>query len=274
MNTFLSPMFVEHVDRLAVGLEPLDALSATRIARPVGVAVDGSPLVLPNTPPWPEPSATSGLMTLPRHGSGRFVLLFASGVDTPVILRLVPADRRFVPRRMQFTFVDEATVLNAEQAGIDITAAGRAWRPRLFPGAAYDVPHTATGVRGTVTRAGAPVRWTRVEAMLAGKIVGRAHGDDRGEFLLVLGPNDDVTGTGDLVSPIEVTIDVYARDPALPLDAHDSIADLPLEKAAAPGSATDDVSDGKALPDHYVQVASLPNHPLTLGRLSSVPIAA
>lgn len=261
MNVFLPPSYVERVDRLAVGLEPLDALSATRIARPVDVTLDAPP-------------TAPALLTLPRHGSGRFVLLFDDGVDTPVSFRIVPADRRFVPRRMQFAFVDEATVLAAEQAGADVPTETRAWRPRLFPGAAYDVPHTATGVRGTVTKSGAPVRWTRVEASIDGTVVGRAHGDDRGEFLLVLGPNGDVSGTGDLVSPIDVTIDVYARNPALPVDPADGLADLPLEAAANPGALPDDVSDGKTLPDHYVQVASLAAHPLPLGRLSSVPIAA
>lgn len=259
MNTFVPANFVEHVDRLAVGLEPLDALSTMRIARPVDVVLDAAPALSP--------------LALPRHGSGRFVLLFASGVDTPVSLRLVPADRRFVPRRMTFPFLDETAVLHAEQTGDDVPAASRAWRPRLFPGAAYDVPHTATGVRGTVTRGGTPVRWTRVEASLAGTPIGLAHGDDRGEFLLVLGPNGDVSGTGDLVSPIDVTIDVYARDPALPEDPSDPLADLPLETAAAPGSATDGVSDGTTHPDNYVQVANLADHPLPLGRLSSVPIA-
>lgn len=273
MNTFVPSIFDEHVDRLALGLEPLDAVSATRIARTVDVALDGPPVVPPRTPPWPEPSAASGLLTLPRHGSGRFVLLFSVGVDTPVSLRLVPADRRFVPRRMQFAFIDEATVLTAEQAGTDVPTTSRAWRPLLFPGAGYDVAQTSTGIRGTVTRAGVPVRWTRVEASVAGRVIGRAHGDDRGEFLLVLGPNTDISGTGDLVSPVAVTIDVYARNPPLPRDPVDPLADLPLELAAAPGAATDDVSSGETLPNNYAQVASLVDHPVILGRLSSLPIA-
>lgn len=274
MNRFLASEFVEHVDRLAIGLEPLDALSSSRIARPVDVALDGSPFVLPYSPPWPEPSPVAGLVALPRHGSGRFVLLFSSGVDTPVTLRLVPRNRRFVPRKLKFTFIDETTVLDAERAGADVPASSRTWRPRLFPGAAYDVSSSATGIRGTVTHADKPVRWTRIEASVDGQPIGLAHGDDRGEFLLVLGPNTDVSGTGDLVSPLDVTIDVYARSPALPQRATDPLADLPLETAAAPGSGTDPVSDGTTLPNLYVQVASLVDHPVTLGRISSVPIAA
>jgi hypothetical protein len=273
MNEFLPSIFDERVYRLALGIEPLDAITAGRIAQPVDVTLDGAPLVSPYTPPWPEPSAAAGLFALPRHSSGRFVLLFDSKVDTPLSLRLVPADRRYVPRRMTFSFVDEATVLADEAANADLPTWSRAWRPLLFPGAAYEVQQTATGVRGTVTSGGAPVRWTRVEASIEGTVIGRAQGDDRGEFLLVLGPNTDVSGTGDLVSPTAVTIDVYARDPALPQDAGDPLADLPLETAAGPSVTPDGVSDGVDLPDHYVQVASLVDHPVILGRLSSLPIA-
>jgi hypothetical protein len=266
MNEFLPSIFDERVYRLALGLEPLDAITAGRIAQPVDVTLDGSPVVGPDTPPWPEPSGASGLFALPRHRSGRFVLLHDSKVDTPVSLRLVPADRRYVPRRITFAFLDEA-------AGGNAPTWSRAWRPLLFPGAAYNVEQTATGIRGTVTSGGASVRWTRVEASIAGTVIGRAHGDDRGEFLLVLGPNTDVSGTGDLVSPTDVTIDVYGRNPALPQDPSDPLADLPLETAAAPGVTPDDVSNGVDLPDHYVQVASLIDHPVILGRLSSLPIA-
>jgi len=267
MNEFLPSIFDERVYRLALGLEPLDAVTSGRIAQPLEVALDGPPDVTPDTPPWPAPSPATGLYALPRHGSGRFVLLFDSKVDSPVTLRLVPADRRYVPRRMTFAFLDEAA------GGFDAPTWSRAWRPSLFPGAAYDVQQTATGVRGTVTSGGVPVRWTRVEASIAGTVIGRAHGDDRGEFLLVLGPNTDVSGTGDLVSPTAVTIDVYAQNPAPPQDPADPLADLPLETAAGPGVTPDDVSDGVDLPTNYVQVASLVDHPVILGRLSSLPIA-
>jgi hypothetical protein len=254
VSTFLEDPYVELVHRLALGLEPRDAVSLTRIARRVDVAIDGRA-----TP-------------LSRHGSGRYVLLFDRGVDTPVTLRLIPRDRRYVPRRMTFAIVDEATVLAAEgPPPDDVPSASRAWRPLLFPGAGYDAAGTATGVRGHVARAGGPVRWTRVEATADGHVIGRAHGDDRGEFLLVLGRN--VGAIGDLVSPLPVTITVYARDPALVVDAADPLSDLPVEAAAGPGAPTDDVSLGVTLPDNYVQVAQLADHLLTLGRLSSVPIA-
>jgi hypothetical protein len=254
MNSFLPEHFVERVDRLALGLEPRDAVSRLRPARLVDVVLDGPP----------ERPA------LYRHGSGRYVLLFAEHVDTPVAVRLVPRDRRYVPRRLEFAIPDLQAVLTAEGAGADVPTMSRVWGPILYPGAAYDVVDTQTCVRGRVTRGGHPVRWTRVEATADGHVIGRAHGDDRGEFLLVLGQNTDAVG--DLTPTLAVTIDVFARDPALAVDPADPLGDLPLETAAAAGAPVDDVSTGVALPDHYVLVAHLPDHPLTLGRLTSVPI--
>jgi len=169
-------------------------------------------------------------------------------------------------------------VLDAEADGTDVLAAARAWRPVLFPGAAYDIAATRSGVRGRVTRAGVPVRWTRVEAIVDGHVIGHAHGDDRGEFLLVLGQNTGAVG--DLTRMLEVTIDVYGRDAALPVSPTDPLGDLPLEDAAAAGANVDPVSTGITLPGGHVTLpagyalaAHLPLQTLTLGRLTSLPIA-
>ena len=122
---------------------------------------------------------------------------------------------------------------------------------------------TASGIRGSVTRAGAPVRWTRVEAKVGGTVVAHAQGDDRGEFLLVLGP---IAGAiGDLVSPLAVSLTIHAPE--------DPLADLPVEDPTDPGVAPEDMLTGVRLPEHYAQIAELPDHPLPLGRLQSVPIS-
>jgi hypothetical protein len=257
VNSFLPATFAEHVDRLALGLEPRDAISRLRPARRIDVTIDAPPQL--------------GRRTFVRHGSGRYVLLFDGPLDTPVSVRLVPRERRYVPRRIRFAISGLQAVLDAEAAGADVPTASRAWRPALFPGAGYDVPETRSGVRGTVTRAGVPVRWTRVEASVDGQVIGHAHGDDRGEFLLVLGQNTGAVG--DLTRTLGVTIDVFAHDPELPVDPADPLGDLPLEDAAAAGAAVDGVSAGVTRPTGYVAVAHLPAQPLTLGRLTSVPIA-
>jgi len=264
MSTFLPEAYAERVHRLALGLEPRDAVSRLRPARHVDVTLDGPP--------------GSGRSALARSGSGRYVLLFDGPIDSPVAVRLVPRDRRYVPRRLRFAIPDLQAVLDAEADDDDVPATGRAWRPMLFPGANYDLSATRSGVRGTVTRAGVPVRWTRAEAIVDGHVIGHAHGDDRGEFLLVLGQNTGAVG--ELSRTLEVTIDVYAHDPAPPVSPDDPLDDLPLEDAAAAGAAFDDVSagvnhaDGHVVrPGGYALVAHLPLQPLTLGRLTSVPIA-
>ena len=61
MSAVLPGVFDELVQRLAIGLEPRDAVSQTRIARPLDVAVDGAPDFDIDAPPWPEPSAVAGL---------------------------------------------------------------------------------------------------------------------------------------------------------------------------------------------------------------------
>ncbi|MGB7922043.1 MAG: hypothetical protein WCF57_02235, partial [Pyrinomonadaceae bacterium] len=128
-------------------------------------------------------------------------------------------------------------------------------RPALFPGAAYDISETATGLRGRVMRDGKPMRWARVEARLPGSkvLVGRAHGDDRGEFLLLLGTN--ASPLSDLENPLTIRVTVFgptvAPVPATPdLPGLDPLWDLPLEIAAAPG-APDPVSAGETMPANY-----------------------
>ena len=271
MSTILPGAFDALAYRLALGLEPRDAITRTRIARRIDVAVDGTPAFDPDLGSWPEQSPVTGLRRLSRHGSGRFVLLFDRNVESPVTIRLVPRERQYVPRRLEVAILDESDVLAAEKAGTDVPTTDRTWRPLLFPGAGYDVPTAATGVRGAVTHAGEAIRWTRVEATAGGDVIGRAHGDDRGEFLLVLGLNTQAAA--ELVSPLPVTITVFARDPALDVKKDDALADLPVETAAGPGVTPDDVSTGIDLPVDYAQVAQIPDHPLTLGRLSSLPIA-
>jgi hypothetical protein len=276
VNVFLPDRFVEVVQRLALGVEPIDAVTRFRLARPVAVALDGPP----NLPPrpaghWPEPDAALGLPALSRHSSGRYALVFADEIDSPVVIRLVPRGRRYVPRRMVLAIPTLAAVLAAEENGADVPTSARVWRPRLFPGAAYDLAEARTVVRGRVLDGDEPVRWTRVRARVGDEVIGVAHGDDRGEFLLVLGQNTGAVG--DLVSPLEVTLEVFARDPLLEFDPADPLADLepedPAEAAAADDEELLDVADPPPSPAHYALVASLVDQPLTLGRPTSVSIA-
>lgn len=235
MNQFLDSRFAENVQRLALGIEPLDSQRRTRIAHPINITFDEVPLGLPRPP-------------VERHPSCLHALRFQPGVGTPVNLRLYDAERRFVPRRLRIPLLTQP---QAEAQPFT----SRVRRPVLFPGAAYDVSETATGLRGRVTRGARPMRWSRVEARLPGSgfLVGRAHGDDRGEFLLLISSN--AISVGDLVNPLPVNVTVFAPvvppAPATPeLPSLDPLWDLPLEEASLPGAA-DPVTAGEQHPANY-----------------------
>jgi hypothetical protein len=128
----------------------------------------------------------------------------------------------------------------------------RVRRPALFPGAAYETSEVVTGMRGRVTSGGKPVRWARVEARLPGSAtrVGRAHGDDRGEFLLLLEPA--AAPLADLARPFELDLLAYRPNSPSPMpDAATRVADelwdLPVETLSASG-APDPVAAGEFPP--------------------------
>ncbi len=252
MNSFLADNFAEHVDRLMLGIESLDALRGARVAMAINVVLDGNPAAAraPNDAnlAWQHafgvPDAIGGLQPIPRHNSCRHALLFKPGLKSPVTIRLYDPQRRFAPRRISYPV----------PADINATAP-RVRRPALYPGAAYAISEASTGLRGRVTWSRAslpevPVRWVRVIATLGGQVVGRAHGDERGEFLLLL--NSDAGGLGDLPSPLSVLVTVFGPPAALPVPANDPLGDLPLEALLVD---PDDVSAGEKLPPAYVSTA-------------------
>jgi hypothetical protein len=252
MNEFLDNRFAENVQRLALGLEPVDSERRMRIAHPIKITLDG----IPPGPMRPH---------IERHRSCLHALRFQAGVTNRVNLRLFDSARRFVPRRLSVPLLTQP-----QAEAVDFT--NRVRRPVLFPGAAYDVSDMATGLRGRVTRNGKVMRWARVEARLpvSGVMVGRAHGDDRGEFLLLIGSG--AIPVGALVNPLPISVRVFGPAaipvPATPdLPSLDPLWDLPLEMPPAPGAA-DPVSSGEELPGNYtVSVTRTVN--FVLGRLRS-----
>jgi hypothetical protein len=262
MNQFLSSRYVEHVERLALGLEPLDAGRLTRIGAPFRVTFDTAPFGLPRPP-------------IERHDSCLYVLRYTPTLTGPVELRFFDAPqflyqpeqdrRRFVPRRLRIPLLPIATVDT-------FPSSHRVRRPFLFPGAAYESSATATGLRGRVERQNVPVRWARIEARLPGSsfVIGRAHGDDRGEFLLLL--RSEASSIGELSNPLPIEVTVYAPNttpvPSAPdLPARDPLWDLPIEETPAPG-APDPVSAGEAQPTGYVAKATTTVN-VILGKLRS-----
>lgn len=247
MNEFLASRWSERVQRLALGLEPTDAVRRGRIGLPVSVTFDG----VPHPPSRTRRDASLGpfaaqdvLERIVRTDSCRHRLLLRPGLTGPVDVRITDGARRFVPRRLRV----------ALPAG---PAPTRIARPALYPGAAYPVPAGAVGCRGRVRigAGGPPLRWARVEARRGdGTVVGRAQGDEHGEFLLLLAPG--VVVGADLTLPLRATVEVFGPpappDPdAVPGADVDPLWDLPREVAAV-SAAGEAVLAGTARPPGWV----------------------
>ena len=251
MNQFLPSRFVEVIHRLALGIEPIDAQRSRRLSYALRVEYDAAQFGLARPP-------------IERHSSNLYALRYQPGVTTQLDLRFLDLSQRFyqpqydrrriVPRRLRIPILTLADVEAQEQ--IDKKDFQRRIRhPVFFPGAAYDCNVTATGLRGRVVRNGQPMRWARVVARLAGEtvIVGQAHGDDRGEFLLLL--NANVTTGSAWPNPLDIEVSVFgpAATPIpspVNLPELDPLWDLPLETLANPGEA-DPVAAGDQLPANY-----------------------
>ncbi|MGW3668110.1 hypothetical protein [Streptomyces sp. NPDC005141] len=267
--------------RLALGVQIVDALRA----EPADVEVALEEVPRPYEVPAPTSLEAAAAMLynpgigLPRlhrgRRPGRFRLMFGDRTAPPVRMRVYDTARRYVPRRLEVPFAPLADVLAEEAPGV--RPASRARRIDVFPGTAYGPQANATGIRGRVVdSAGVPVPWVRVTArhpaaqpLEQDGVLGRAHGDDRGEFLLVLGVPP--TYANPSAFTFEVLLDLAAR-PAPPLGGpvgtrEDPLADLLLETLPRVGIA-DDVSGGATVPAAH-SVHFTVTVPLQLGRLVS-----
>ncbi len=271
---FVPAGHVEMVERLALGIEPFDPVRGTVLVHPVRIDIEGSR-------PWTRAAANAPYRSYVAPGStpwfnrgpsGRYALIYRPGLGDHLVVRLYDHGRRYVPRRLDVPLLTAAEIEDEQ-----IPYTHRVRRPALFPGAAYDASPASVGLRGRVRRVDAAtaalvdVRWAVVEAVLPATdaVVGRARGDDRGEFLLVV----DATAApvGDLVDPLAVDVVVYAPADAPDREAidpkhEDPYWDLPIEILPDSG-VTDDVSAGAKRPEDYVEGVRR-GEALPLGRIA------
>jgi hypothetical protein len=260
MNLFAPPEYEERIVRLALGVEPRDALLGSR-ASGVRVTVDQHPKPLHIWRSWPGGVRLDDVLpVMDRHASGRYLLLLSESTPATIRLRLTDRSRRYVPRRFEIKLPDASTV----------TAETRIFRPVLHPGAGNEL--SGTIVRGLVRDAGKLVRWTRVEATHheTGASLGWAHGDDRGEFVLAI--VNAVPQVGFAADPLLVDIKVGFADPTPkpPKDdplttVVDRIWDLSEEKL--PSLPNDAIAGGRQFlgaPTHNTH--TFPTEQLTTGR--------
>jgi hypothetical protein len=285
-NAFLASKFVEVVHRLAAGVEPLDPVMHARHRSGLFVTFDAP--ILPAASRKPVANAREWIAQLQPfelHDSGRFALRHGSRVPQPLEIRIFDYRRRVTPRRLRLPIPDWDDVLAAED---DLDSpqppvAERSFRPSLFPGAAYDLPSGITALRGRITIAGEPLRWARIQAerpAVNGSpavTVGFAHGDDRGEFILV--PDTPDLNRNEWPNPFPLALRIFGRTsppppaaeadfvrdtfrtllPAGPerdryLRAHiaDPLWDAPVEALQVPVSGViDPVASGTAIPVGY-----------------------
>jgi len=261
-NQFLTSRFAERVQRLALGLEAVDALRNSRIPHPLAITFDEVPLGLPRP-------------KIMRHDSAAYALLFGPQIGEEIVIRMFDSAtplwsvlgdrRRYVPRRLRIPLLSDE---DADAQPIAQTIAQRSRRPVLFPGAAYDVSDCATGMRGRVLQDDEVVRWARVQAIHpdTGETVGIAHCDDRGEFLLVI--DSTAGGIAELTNPLPLELHVHV--PTTPVASDevrrlDPLWDLPVEEVAAPGDP-DTVCAGAPPWDEWTDVVTVATD-FTLGTL-------
>jgi hypothetical protein len=206
IDTSVGPVPVRH--RLALGLLARDAVNDRGTNAPLRVGWEASGHLLSADHPawWP-------CVDFERAGGGRFRLRATPARPDVLTVRLLDRTRRYVARRLGVTLWPWADLVDPLPAHF-VAVASRTLPVWLFPGAAYPLPRGATAIRGRVARQADALPWARVDAVdTGGTVLGHAHGDDRGEFLLLL------TDTNQ--NPVQSTVDVrlVVRAPAVPLPA-------------------------------------------------------
>src|SRR5205823_5447204 len=169
------------------------------------------------------------------------------------VVRVDDPTRSYVPRRFTVhpwpvELLDEVT------ARPYVPVKSRVLRSWLWPGSAYPMPRGTTVIRGRVVRDSGPARWARLTAIGPTQgVAGRAHADDRGEFVLVI--TDPAQNP--LQSTVDVAVSVTAPKVAAVVDSFDRCADLVVEdvpRSSAPPTGADldnGVLRGVAVPMGY-----------------------
>jgi hypothetical protein len=264
-NLVLESRFSEQLRQGALGVELFDALRRSRLAAAVDVSVD---------------AGEDGARLLLRRNAWMHGVLYGPRLTgDELTLRIQDTTRRFAPRRLRFPIARPTPDPLAPEPN-----PGFRIRPTfLYPGAAYEYASGATAIRGRVLRgsgANAPlVRWPRIEAYnRTGNVpIGRAHGDDRGEFLLLLWPT--AGPQGEPVNPIPIDVKVFTTSAAAaPSEyAKDPLADLPIELVGVPTAGPDPleqrprldpVAAGERIPATYTRTSLTPVD-VPLGRVVS-----
>lgn len=271
--------------RLALGVEPRDVLTDRPVASPVRVGQEVLTRMRSQAArfddAWPcldfETNGTARHKLRHQIGGPKRIKVNADGSAPTITIRIDDGHRRFVPRRFRIPLWTRRELEAADPTptaaptGPYVPMASRLLRPYLFPGPAYPLPRGTTAIQGSVVFNGKPVRWPRVFAKLDDIPVGLAHGDENGEFVVV------IIGTGATPPPppdaLDLELDIYARRPdtAPQPDPADRLADLAIEDQVRP-PPTNSVPDnfvlrGMAIPGGYVKSSTQPSVRVNIGEV-------
>jgi hypothetical protein len=259
---------LEH--RLAIGVQCIDALTGRPAEAPLTVRIATlGPLVAD--------------LELEGKGGGRYALRDAGklarlwdrttqpGAPLPRAIDLRVHERsrdgegnaphRYLPRRVTLALT-ETPPPAPPVPGFrprPLPAPVNGFTVRLWPGPAYPFDGGGTVVRGCVRRGAnaqtAPrVRWPRVIATKGARVVGVAHGDERGEYaLLVRYPAGLISPLAPAAADAQVTLTAYGRS-APPVHAA-PYDDLAAEPAAVVAADADPVADLPAAYNRQVVLA-------------------
>lgn len=294
-NTFIDARYAEGVHRLALGIEPRDALTGRATLATLDARFERIPEPFDRWRRWaPGETLTDALPALPRHRSGRFVLLYESDqvdleerdavacrVDDGPRAGRTRRLRRFVPRRFEVRIERRSAVEAAVDPSVPVDR--RSLDLTLFPGAGAPIVPRTTAIRCRITTPPdgngrrSAIRWCRVRvtADADGDVLGWGHGDDQGECLVVLGRLPSGTSTGDLAVRFEVGARIPPLDPNSVSEARrrvDPLWDLPPEDLAdGPWAAADPGPSGRSfLPEH--QIIDVGSDTIPIGRTTSVTL--
>ena len=277
MNLFAPPRYDERITGLAIGVECVDTLSGRPV--PDSVVTVESFTVVPRAGVASDATVRPLLPSrLRRQRDGRHALrwldvydrvsLPAAGDGLPgfeVVLRVEVerTGRQLVPRRVRVEAppLDGTSTPGGGVPGVGANVGeGATRRIHLHPGVGAAVPPGATVVHGTVVDGGDPtvaMPWARAVARDSfGDVVGWAHGDDRGELVLVVTSPELVTGT-------EMDVEVEAAaDAPLPAGSDDPLDHQLVEDVPATATPDDDpAATGRRLDPARTRRAT---QPLTL----------
>lgn len=255
IDTVVGPANVLH--RLALGVECLDALTDQLVPTSVRVGrqTAGRRLPRPLDAAWP-------CLDLERSGPARFKLRHRGAIPPTLVVRFDDPSRRYVPRRFT-VHLWPASDLDETSGQPYVPVKSRLLRSWLWPGSAYPLPRGTTVVRGRAVHGSRSLRWARLTAIGPnGEVAGRAHADDRGEFVLVVTNPDQ----NPLQSTVPLDVSILAPAAPEPIDPFDRCADLVVEDVPrssappGPGDLDNDVLRGVAAPSGYVANTHAPTH--------------